>query len=338
MTDLVGRLGAAPTPGSGGADASVDAEAFHGADRPTERGRGPWWDVGRRLVHGRLGRGGLVGVLVLLGLAALADGLAPYPADGQQLVHANEAPSWAFPLGTDLVGRDVLSRTIHGARVSLAIALGCEAAIVLLAVPFGAVAGYRGGWVDGLLMRAVDLVTAIPSLLLAILVVGVLGHGTASLCLALVLTSWLTLARLTRVEILALRERDLVVAARALGAGPVWIVCRHMLPNAASALIVAVTFGIPQLLLTEAALSFIGIGVSSSQPSWGQMLGEHQQYLRSSWWLALVPAAALAVTMLSFTALGDGLRDALDPRAGVGPRRPPDLTRDASAKGAANGR
>jgi ABC-type dipeptide/oligopeptide/nickel transport system permease subunit len=208
----------------------------------------------------------------------------------------------------------MLSRMIYGARVSLTVALVSQIAIILIAVPLGAVAGYKAGLVDTLLMRVVDVFYAIPSLLLAILIMAVLGRGLENLFIALILTGWLTLARLTRAQMLALRDKEYVKAARTAGASGLRIVLRHMLPNALTPLVVAVTFGIPQIIFAEAALSFIGIGINPPMPSWGQMVGENQQYLRSSWWLAVFPAGAIALTMLSFTFLGDGIRDALDPR------------------------
>jgi oligopeptide transport system permease protein len=278
------------------------------------RRAGFWGDAFSRLRRNRLAMCGLVGVLLLLLVATFADALAPYPYDRQHLGHVNEQPSWGFPLGTDLTGRDMLSRMIHGARVSLAVALVSQVAVLLIAVPIGSIAGLAGGWTDLIVMRVVDVLQAVPALLLAILVVGALGRELEHLFLALILTSWLTLARLTRAEMLSLREREFVVAARAIGAGPLRIVARHLLPNALGPIVVAVTFGIPQIMFAEAALSFIGIGVNPPMPSWGQMVGDHQQYLRSSWWLAAYPSAAIAFTMLSFTFLGDGLRDALDPR------------------------
>ena len=182
-------------------------------------------------------------------------------------------------------------------------------------VPLGSLAGYHGGCVDMLIMRVVDVFYAIPSLLLAILIMAMLGRGVENLFLALIITGWLTLTRLTRAQILSLREKEYVKAARVAGAGGLRIVLRHMLPNALTPIVVAVTFGIPQLIFAEAALSFIGIGVNPPMPSWGQMVGENQQYLRSSWWLCVFPAGSIALTMLSFTFLGDGIRDALDPRA-----------------------
>jgi ABC-type dipeptide/oligopeptide/nickel transport system permease subunit len=273
-----------------------------------------WRDAARRLVRNRLAMCGLIGVGVLLFLAVSADVISPYDYDHQDFLHINEEPTWEFPLGTDLVGRDMLSRMIYGGRVSITVALVAQSVILLIAVPLGALAGYRGGWADLMIMRVVDVFYAIPSLLLAILIMAVLGRGIENLFLALIATGWLTLTRMTRAQMLSLREKEFVKAARVAGAGSLRIVVRHMLPNALTPIVVAVTFGIPQLIFAEAALSFIGIGVNPPMPSWGQMVGEHQQYLRSSWWLAVFPSAAIAFTMLSFTFLGDGIRDALDPR------------------------
>jgi oligopeptide transport system permease protein len=296
------------------------AEHAEGISTPLEVAAPPgrranlWRDAWRRLVRNKLAMCGLLGVGALLLLAIFADRISPYDYDVQNFVHINEEPTWEFPLGTDLVGRDMLSRMIYGARVSITVALVAQFVIVCIAVPLGALAGYRSGWVDLAIMRVVDVFYAIPPLLLAILIMSVLGRGIENLFLALIVTSWLTITRLTRAQMLSLREKEYVKAARVAGAGPLRIVLRHMLPNALTPIVVAITFGIPQLIFAEAALSFIGIGVNPPMPSWGQMVGEHQQYLRSSWWLAVFPSAAIAATMLSFTFLGDGIRDALDPR------------------------
>jgi ABC-type dipeptide/oligopeptide/nickel transport system permease subunit len=247
-------------------------------------------------------------------VAVFADWLMPYDYDFQNFGNIGEPPSWDFPLGTDLVGRDMLSRMIYGARVSMSVALISQLAVLLIAVPIGAIAGYYGGWIDTLLMRIVDIFYAIPQLLLAILIMGILGRGLENLFLAIILTSWLTLARQVRAQMLALREKEFVKASRTAGASAFRIIVQHMLPNALSPIVVAVTFGIPQIIFAEAALSFIGVGINPPMPSWGQMVGEYQQYLRSNWHMAVFPAIAIALTMLSFTFLGDGLRDALDPR------------------------
>jgi ABC-type dipeptide/oligopeptide/nickel transport system permease subunit len=284
------------------------------AGQPVRRHRSLWGDAWRRLIRNKLAMLGLIGILVLLFLTVAADLIAPYPYDYQHFAHIAEPPSAEFPLGTDLVGRDMLSRMIYGARVSMSVALVSQLIVLLIAVPFGAVAGYYGGWLDTFLMRIVDIFYAIPQLLLAILIMGVLGRGLENLFIAIILTSWLTLARQTRAQMLSLREKDFVIASQAVGGRGSRIIVRHMLPNALTPIVVAVTFGIPQIIFAEAALSFIGVGINPPMPSWGQMVGEYQQYLRSNWHMAAFPALAIAFTMLSFTFLGDGLRDALDPR------------------------
>lgn len=287
--------------------------AVPAADLP-RRQTSLWRDAGRRLLRNRLAMVGAAGAMFLLLLAVGAGYLMPYDYDYQLFAHISEPPSRQFPLGTDLVGRDMLSRMIYGARVSMSVALLSQLLVLLIAVPLGTLAGFYGGWVDTLIMRVVDVFYAVPSLLLAILIMGVLGRGLVNLFIAIVLTSWLTLARLTRAQMLSLREQDFVLAARTSGAGPLRLILREMLPNALTPIVVAVTFGIPQIIFSEAALSFIGIGVNPPMPSWGQMVGEYQQYLRSNWHMATFPAIAIAFTMLSFTFLGDGIRDALDPR------------------------
>jgi ABC-type dipeptide/oligopeptide/nickel transport system permease subunit len=271
-------------------------------------------DALRRLIRNRLAvAGGGVVILILL-VAIFADALAPLPYTKTNFGHITEAPSRAYPLGTDQVGRDMLSRMIYGARVSMIVGLGAQVIIVLIGVPVGALAGFVGGRLDTLLTRFIDVMYAFPRLLFVILVMSMLGAGLMNIFIAIGLTGWVGIARQTRAQVLALRDKEFVEGARALGAGAGRLLVRHVLPNALTPIVVSVTFGIPEAIFTEAALSFIGVGINPPTPSWGQMVGEGQQYLRSSWHLAVVPSIAIAVTMLSFTFFGDGVRDALDPR------------------------
>jgi ABC-type dipeptide/oligopeptide/nickel transport system permease subunit len=253
----------------------------------------------------------VVGVLCIVAL--LADVLAPHPYR-PNFDRLNEGPSLTYPLGTDQLGRDLLSRLIHGARISLIVGLGAQALVLALGVPIGALSGYAGGRVDALLTRAIDVMYAFPNLLFVILLMAVLGAGLANIFIAIGLTGWVGVARQTRAQVLALRETEFVEGARALGAGFRRTLGRHVLPNALTPIVVSITFGIPEAIFTEAALSFIGVGINPPTPSWGQMVGEGQQYLRSAWHLGVLPSAAIATTMLAFTFLGDGVRDALDPR------------------------
>jgi oligopeptide transport system permease protein len=280
------------------------------AGRPTSL----WRDAGRRLLRNKLAVAGGVVVVLLVLIAVFADFLAPYSYTKTNFGRLNEGPTATYPLGTDQLGRDMLSRMIYGARVSMLVGLGAQVLVVLIGVPIGALAGWAGGRVDTLLTRFIDVMYAFPRLLFVILVMSMLGAGLTNIFIAIGLTGWVGIARQTRAQVLALKQKEFVEGARALGARSWRLLVRHVLPNALSPIVVAVTFGIPEAIFTEAALSFIGVGINPPTPSWGQMVGEGQQYLRSSWHLCVVPSIAIAITMLSFTFLGDGVRDALDPK------------------------
>ena len=273
-----------------------------------------WRDAWRRLLRNKLAVAGGVVVVVLVLIAVFAEFLAPYSYTKTNFGRLNEGPTSDYPFGTDQLGRDMLSRMIYGARVSMLVGLGAQIIIVLIGVPIGALAGWVGGRVDTVLTRFIDVMYAFPRLLFVILVMSMLGAGLLNIFIAIGLTGWVGIARQTRAQVLTLRQKEFVEGARALGARSWRLLVRHVLPNALSPIVVAVTFGIPEAIFTEAALSFIGVGINPPTPSWGQMVGEGQQYLRSSWHLCVVPSIAIAITMLSFTFLGDGVRDALDPR------------------------
>jgi ABC-type dipeptide/oligopeptide/nickel transport system permease subunit len=271
-------------------------------------------DALRRLRRNKLAVAAGVTVALLGLLALFADALAPYPYTKTNFDRLAEGPSADHWLGTDQVGRDLLSRLIHGARISMLVGLGAQVIVVLIGVPIGALAGYLGGRTDALLTRFIDVMYAFPRLLFVILVMSMLGAGLANIFIAIGLTGWVGIARQTRAQVLALKQREFVEAARALGVGSGRRLLRHVLPNALTPIVVVVALGIPEAIFTEAALSFIGVGINPPTPSWGQMVGEGQQYLRSAWHLCVLPSIAIALTMLAFTFLGDGVRDALDPR------------------------
>jgi len=271
-------------------------------------------DAWRRLIKNRLAVAGGITVVLLCVVAIFADVIAPYPYAKANFGKIYEFPSREFPLGTDQLGRDVLSRMIYGARVSMLVGLGAQVIIVLIGVPLGTLAGYMGGRVDMFLTRFIDVMYAFPRLLFVILVMSMLGAGLINIFIALGLTGWVGIARQTRAQVLAIKEKEFVEGARALGATLWRIVSRHVLPSALTPIVVSVTFGIPEAIFTEAALSFIGVGINPPTPSWGQMVGENQQFLRSYWYLCVFPSIAIAITMLSFTFFGDGVRDALDPK------------------------
>ena len=275
---------------------------------------GLWQDARRRLLRNRLA---VLGGLIIIGLsfvALFADVIAPYHYTKANFLHSYEFPTRDFPLGTDPLGRDILSRIIYGARVSMLVGFVAQFIVVSIGVPIGAVSGYYGGKVDLAIMRFVDVMYAFPRLLFVILIMAMLGAGLLNIFIAIGLTGWVNIARLTRAQILSLKEKEFSEGARAAGASALWVLGKHLLPNALSPIIVAVTFGIPEAIFTEAALSFIGVGINPPTPSWGQMVGEYQQYILSYWYLCVFPSVAIALTMLAFTFLGDGVRDALDPK------------------------
>src|SRR6266571_261971 len=284
------------------------------AARPREKGTSLTRDALRRLLKNRLAMAGLVVVIFLGLLAIFADALAPYPYTKTNFGRLNEAPTRDYPLGTDQLGRDLLSRMIYGARVSMLVGLGAQLIVVSIGVPIGALSGYVGGRTDLFLTRFIDVMYAFPRLLFVILVMSMLGAGLTNIFIAIGLTGWVGIARQTRAQVLAIKQKEYVEGARALGSRAGRLLFRHVLPNALTPIVVAVTFGIPEAIFTEAALSFIGVGINPPTPSWGQMVGEGQQYIRSYWHLCVFPSIAIAITMLSFTFFGDGVRDALDPK------------------------
>ena len=253
-------------------------------------------------------------VILLVLIAVFADLIAPYTYTKTNFGRLNEAPSRDYPLGTDNLGRDMLSRMIYGARVSMLVGLGAQLIVIAIGVPIGAVSGAIGGRVDVILTRFIDVMYAFPRLLFVILVMSMLGAGLMNIFIAIGLTGWVGIARQTRAQVLSLKEKEFVEGARALGAGFFRTIGKHVMPNALTPIVVSVTFGIPEAIFTEAALSFIGVGINPPTPSWGQMVGEGQQYLRTYWHLCVFPSIAIAITMLAFTFLGDGVRDALDPK------------------------
>src|SRR5262245_15450106 len=278
------------------------------------RGSSLYRDAWRRLLRNKLAVAGGITVILLCLIAIFADFLAPFSYTKPNFGRLNEFPSREFPLGTDQLGRDVLSRIIYGARVSMLVGLGAQVIVVAIGVPIGLISGYLGGRVDLILTRFVDVMYAFPQLLFVILVMSMPGPGLMNIFIAIGLTGWVGIARQTRAQVLSLKEKEFVEGAKSLGAGFWRVMSKHILPSALTPIVVSITFGIPQAIFTEAALSFIGVGINPPTPSWGQMVGENQQFLRSYWHLCVFPSIAIAITMLSFTFFGDGVRDALDPK------------------------
>jgi peptide/nickel transport system permease protein len=264
---------------------------------------------------------GVVGaaILIMLLLAAIfADLLAPTP-NAQQLLQRLEAPAWAggehgYLLGTDSLGRDILARIIHGARVSLMVGLLGVALSGGIGITLGLVAGYLGrGW-DRVIMRIADVQQAIPALVLAVAVAAVLRPTVLNLIAILAITTWFSFTRVVRAEVLALREMLFVEAARVIGANDGRIIVKHIFPNAAASIIVIATLMVGNLILFEASLSFLGVGVPVTTPTWGRMVFDGIEYVATAWWIALFPGFAVMLTVLATNLVGDWLRDALDPR------------------------
>ncbi len=267
-------------------------------------------------MRNRLSILGLVLVCFFVFLALFADLLASHPYDKVYFDRVLLFPleHSAHPLGTDEVGRDYLSRLLHGARTSLFVGIAVQFVGVVIGVPLGSIAGYLGGKVDYVFTRIVDIMSAFPGLLFTILIISLWGGGLFKVIAALSIVSWIGLARLTRAQFLQLRERGYVEAAICTGTPQARIIARHIIPNALTPLLVAVSFGIPASMFGEAGLSFLGIGINDPLPSWGKMVGVSNAYVRVYWHLALFPTIAIALAMLGFSFMGDGLRDALDPR------------------------
>jgi len=270
----------------------------------------------RRFFRHRTTSWGL-GILAFLAIVALAAPLiAPFDPNKQlDIVRLkNHAPSWTFLLGTDVLSRDVWSRTVYGARVSLGIgALGALVA-VSLGTFVGAIAGYYQRWIDAVLMRGVDVGLALPRIFILLMAVALWdGLPFTALVIVIGLTSWFGTSRLVRAEVLSLRQRDFVVAARALGAGSGRVIFRHVLPNAAAPIIVSAALGVGNVLLLEAALSFLGIGIKPPDPTWGNMIADNASSIYSAPWSTLFPGLAISLVVMSLNAVADGVRDALDP-------------------------
>jgi peptide/nickel transport system permease protein len=266
-----------------------------------------------RIRNNRLALAGGAIVLCMFVLALAAPLLARDPG-AIDIVHRLQPPSWRYPLGTDDLGRDVLARIMYGARISLMVGFVAVGIATAIGVVLGALAGYYGRWVDAVLMRFVDITLCFPTFFLILAVIAFLEPSIWNIMIIIGLTSWMGVARLVRAEFLSLRERDFVQAARALGARDARVIFRHILPNAMSPVLVSATLGVAGAILTESALSFLGIGVQPPTPSWGNMLIAGKQTLGTAWWLSAFPGLAILVTVLGYNLLGEGIRDALDPR------------------------
>jgi len=291
------------------------------------------WDPGetgyrprrRGVTFGRLLRspGGMVGfvlVVLLIAVAILAPLISPHDPQKQNIVYRLKPPFWIeggtmeYPLGTDSVGRDILSRVIYGSRISLFVGLVATAFSGLLGVTLGLVAGFLGGAGDSVISRVGDVQQAIPFLVLAIAVAAMLGPGLFNLILVLVITTWVTFFRVVRGEVLSVREEQYVLSARCIGCSNMRIVLRYILPNVTASIIVIATLLVANMIIFEASLSFLGLGVPSNIPTWGRIVADGREYVASEWWIALWPGLAILITVMGINLLGDWLREELDPK------------------------
>ncbi|GAB2574059.1 ABC transporter permease [Kribbella endophytica] len=277
------------------------------------RARGPWARAWGRFRQHRLAFGSLIFAVLLVVVALAAPLIAPYGYGETDVANKLAGPGFdGHLLGTDLLGRDILSRLIYGLRTALTVAFGAELTALVLALIIGLAAGYLGGRVESVLMAGTDVMYAFPSYLFAVVMVTVLGRSIFALVIAIGIASWVTQARLVRAQVMTLKQREYVEAARSMGANGVTIAVRYILPNAIGPILVTTSFAIPAAIAAEAGLALLGLGVQPPTPSWGAMISEGSRYLLAAPHMLVAPAVLFALTLLSFTWIGDGLRDAFD--------------------------
>lgn len=292
---------------------AVQPELVLGGDPISPVQSSLWIDAWRRLARNRLALIGGAVVLFYGLLALLAPVIAPYKF-WPQTSDILQAPSLHHLFGTDDSGRDVFTRVIYGAQVSMSVGLVAQVIVLVVGVTLGALAGFYGKWVDQLIMRLTDVMFGLPDLLLVLLFVSLFGRSITNIFIGIGLTNWMIMARLVRGQLLSLREKEFVEAARSVGARDLQLIFKHLVPNTLGPVIVLLTFGIPQAIIIEAFLSFLGLGTPPPFPSWGAMVSESRPFLGSLPYLVIFPALAISSLVLAFNFLGDGLRDALDPR------------------------
>ena len=271
-------------------------------------------DFLERFFKNKMAVAGSIVVMLLFAVSLLAPWIAPYDPSTIDLKHALAPPSFGHPLGTDQLGRDVLSRMIWGARISLKVGFVATGIAMLIGTILGAASGYYGRWVDATIMRFVDIMLCFPTFFLILAVIAILEPSIWNIMIVIGLTGWMGITRLVRADFISLKERDFVSAARVIGASDFRIIFVHILPNAMASVLVATTLGIAGAILTESALSFLGIGVQPPIPSWGNILTAGKDNIDIAWWLSLYPGLAILITVLGYNLLGEGIRDSLDPR------------------------
>ena len=278
------------------------------------KGVNQWQEVLNILLHNPNAIIGFVIVAVLIILAILAPWISPYNYLEMNLAIAKQGPSAAHIFGTDDLGRDILSRIIYGSRVSISIGIVAQIIASIVGVTLGSLAGYYGGWIDSLISRVMEIFQAFPDLIFAMAIMTFMGKGVLNLFIALGLLTWVRTARMIRGSVMQLKEKEYVEAARACGASTYWIIMKELVPNCLSTIIVLVTLGIPNAIMYEASLSFLGIGIQPPTPSWGNMISAAQTFISYRPVYSIMPGVAIMITVIAFNIFGDGLRDALDPK------------------------
>lgn len=270
-----------------------------------------------KILANPLALAGFIIILSVLMLALLAPIIAPYDPNAINVKAILLGPSSSHWMGTDGLGRDVLSRMLYGGRVSLLVGLVAVGISTVIGIFLGAIAGYYRGWVDTLIMRLVDVMLSIPSFFLILAVIAFLTPSIINIMIVIGLTSWMGVTRLVRAEFLSLREREFVLASRTLAAKDGRLIFIHLLPNSLTPIIVSSVLGVASAVLLESGLSFLGLGVQAPQASWGNILSDGREYIQFAWWLSLFPGMSILMTVLGYNLLGEGLRDALDPRSAI---------------------
>ena len=273
-----------------------------------------WSDAWRRLRHDKLALSGLIVIVMILILAVFGPMLSPYEYDAMDFMIINEPPNLSHWFGTDIFGRDLFVRVMYGARISLSVGFMASIISLFIGVIYGGISGFAGGRTDDIMMRIVDVIYSVPMMIYVILLMVVVGPGLKSIFITLGITYWAPMARIVRAEIMRLKNEEFILAARVIGASPKRILLRHLIPNAMGSVLVTLTFSIPGAIFTEAFLSFVGLGVSAPMASWGVLSNDAVSTLSMYPWQLFFPAAAISITILAFNFLGDGLRDALDPK------------------------
>jgi len=271
----------------------------------------------KRFRKNRLAVMGGVVVLSLFFIAIFAPFLSPSDPNAINVKHILEPPSLEHPFGTDDLGRDIFSRVLWGSRISLSVGFVAVGIATIIGVILGALSGYYGSWIDRVIMRFVDIMLSIPTFFLLLAVIAFLEPSIWNIMIVIGLTSWMGVARLVRAEVLSTREREFVLAAKAIGASDLRIIFKHILPNSMAPVLVSTVLGIAGAILVESALSFLGIGVQPPTPSWGNILTAGKDNIEIAWWLSVFPGLAILVTVLSYNLLGEGIRDSIDPRMKV---------------------